>query len=146
MSLRLLQYFHKILSCTSTVPVQSLYGAASLRARKFENRPYRPHPWLRGSSCIEVEGFQGLGLLGRRGSGRIGAAVAFSQGFVHFMQILNENDGFNKQDFPWFQQIQRFLEFSSYSPPQVDRIWGRWGSYYNIPKAIFYLLEGDYRV
>ena len=25
-----------------------------------------------------------------------------------------------------------------------DRIWGIWGSYYNIPKAIFYLLKGDY--
>ena len=33
-----------------------------------------------------------------------------------------------------------------YSAPQVDRIWGIWGSYYNIPKAIFYLLNGDYRV
>ena len=31
-----------------------------------------------------------------------------------------------------------------YSPPPVDRIWGIWGSYYNIPKAIFYLLVGDY--
>ena len=27
----------------------------------------------------------------------------------------------------------------------MDRIWGIWGSYYNIPKAIFYLLKGDYR-
>ena len=26
----------------------------------------------------------------------------------------------------------------------MDRIWGIWGSYYNIPKAIFYLLKGDY--
>ena len=26
----------------------------------------------------------------------------------------------------------------------MDRIWGIWGSYYNIPKAIFYLLMGDY--
>ena len=25
-----------------------------------------------------------------------------------------------------------------------DRIWGIWGSYYNIPKAMFYLLQGDY--
>ena len=33
-----------------------------------------------------------------------------------------------------------------YSPPEVDRIWGIWGSYYNIPKAIFYLPKGDYRV
>ena len=24
------------------------------------------------------------------------------------------------------------------------RIWGIWGSYYNIPKAIFYVLKGDY--
>ena len=31
-----------------------------------------------------------------------------------------------------------------YSPPQVDRIWDIWGSYYHIPKAIFYLLKGDY--
>ena len=31
-----------------------------------------------------------------------------------------------------------------YSPSQVDRIWGMWGSYYKIPKAIFYLLKGDY--
>ena len=31
-----------------------------------------------------------------------------------------------------------------YSPPSVDRIWGIWGSYYNIPKNIFALLRGDY--
>ena len=31
-----------------------------------------------------------------------------------------------------------------YSPPQVDRIWGIWGSSYSIPKAIFNLLKGDY--
>ena len=30
--------------------------------------------------------------------------------------------------------------------PRGDRTWGIWGSYYNIPKAIFYLLKGDYRV
>ena len=33
-----------------------------------------------------------------------------------------------------------------YSPPQVDRIWGIWGSYSNIPEAILYLLQGDYTV
>ena len=33
-----------------------------------------------------------------------------------------------------------------YSPPHVDRIWGIWGSYYNKPQAIFYLLKGDYRL
>ena len=32
-----------------------------------------------------------------------------------------------------------------YSPPEVDRIEGIWGSDYNIPKAILYLLKGDYR-
>ena len=32
-----------------------------------------------------------------------------------------------------------------YSPLEVDRIWGSFGSYYSIPEAIlFYLLEGDY--
>ena len=31
-----------------------------------------------------------------------------------------------------------------YSPPQVDRNWGIWGSYYKIAKVIFYLLKGDY--
>ena len=29
-------------------------------------------------------------------------------------------------------------------PLLVDRIWVIWGSYFNIPKAIFYLLQGDY--
>ena len=29
------------------------------------------------------------------------------------------------------------------SPPLLDRIWGMWGFYYNIPKAMFYLLKGD---
>ena len=33
-----------------------------------------------------------------------------------------------------------------YSPPSVDRIWGIWGSYYNKPKAMFYLLKGDYKL
>ena len=29
-----------------------------------------------------------------------------------------------------------------HSPASVNRIWGIWGSYCNIPKAIFYLLQG----
>ena len=29
------------------------------------------------------------------------------------------------------------LGFRAYSPPSVDRIWGIWGSYNNVPKAIF---------
>ena len=32
--------------------------------------------------------------------------------------------------------------FTHYSPPYVDRTWDMWGSYYNMPKAIFYVLEG----
>ena len=28
------------------------------------------------------------------------------------------------------------------SPPEEHRLWGTWGSYHNVPKAIFYLLEG----
>ena len=31
-----------------------------------------------------------------------------------------------------------------FSPPEVDRTWDIWGSYYNIPKAILYLRKGDY--
>ena len=27
----------------------------------------------------------------------------------------------------------------------MDRIWGIWGSDYNTPKAIFYLIKGDCR-
>ena len=36
------------------------------------------------------------------------------------------------------------LKPKAYSPPEVDRIWGIWESEYNIPKAIFHLLKGDY--
>ena len=31
-----------------------------------------------------------------------------------------------------------------FSPSEVDRIWVTWESYYNIPIAIFYLLQEDY--
>ena len=34
---------------------------------------------------------------------------------------------------------------NAYSPRKVDRIWGIWGSYYTLPKAIFHLLTGDYK-
>ena len=34
---------------------------------------------------------------------------------------------------------------AGYSPPKVDTKWAIWGSYYGIPKAMFYLLKGDYR-
>ena len=54
----------------------------------------------------------------------------------------------NKQDYvgttagihPQFRTRQE------YSPPSVDSICVIWGSYYDIPKAIFYLLKGDYRL
>ena len=29
----------------------------------------------------------------------------------------------------------------THSQPEVDRIWDIWGSYYHIPKAIFYQLK-----
>ena len=38
------------------------------------------------------------------------------------------------------------LGFRGYSFPYVDRIWGIWGSYCNIYKAIFCLPKEDYRV
>ena len=37
----------------------------------------------------------------------------------------------------------KHTNLKAYSPPQVDRIWGIWGSYYNIPKVMFY--NGDYK-
>ena len=36
------------------------------------------------------------------------------------------------------------LALRAYSPPSVDRVWVVWGSSYNVPKAIFYRLKGDY--
>ena len=30
-------------------------------------------------------------------------------------------------------------------PPEVDRIWDIWGSYSHLPKALFYLLKGNYK-
>ena len=41
----------------------------------------------------------------------------------------------------------RLKKRRAYSPPWVDRIWSMWGSYYitYIPKAVFYLLKGEYR-
>ena len=40
--------------------------------------------------------------------------------------------------------IQCFRCQCIYSRLKVDRIWSIWGSYYKIPNAIFYLLEGDH--
>ena len=39
----------------------------------------------------------------------------------------------------------RVFECVRLRTPQADRIWGIWGSYYSIRKAIFYLLNGDYK-
>ena len=47
---------------------------------------------------------------------------------------------------PSCRQEAQFQEPGNYSPPQVDRILGIWRSYYNIPKAIFCLLKGDYNL
>ena len=41
-------------------------------------------------------------------------------------------------------QLDMACTSSNYSPSPVDRIWGIWASYYNIPRAIFYLLKVDY--
>ena len=36
------------------------------------------------------------------------------------------------------------IEYLYIVPPEVDRVRGIWGSYYNVPEAIFYLLNGGY--
>ena len=36
------------------------------------------------------------------------------------------------------------LNPKSCTTPEVDRIWGIWGSCYNTPEATFFLLKGDY--
>ena len=44
----------------------------------------------------------------------------------------------------WCQGLQMLkCTLQYYSPPYVDRIRAIWGSYFDIPKAIFYLLRGD---
>ena len=43
------------------------------------------------------------------------------------------------------QELWTSTRFRVIVPPFVDRRWGIWGSYYNIPKAIFYLLLEDYK-
>ena len=40
--------------------------------------------------------------------------------------------------------LLKVLGFRASSPP-LDRLWGIWGSYCNMPKAVFYLLQGDYK-
>ena len=44
-----------------------------------------------------------------------------------------------KQPMPSNYPSQRLIV-----PSYADRIWGIWGPYYSIPKAILYLLKGDY--
>ena len=39
-----------------------------------------------------------------------------------------------------------YLGVRVYSPPEVDRIWGIWGTYFHIAKAILYRLKGHYSV
>ena len=44
----------------------------------------------------------------------------------------------------WAQRIPPLTPNpKTYSPPQVDTIWGIWGSYYNILKAVFHLHKGE---
>ena len=44
---------------------------------------------------------------------------------------------------PFLDCLLTTSKFLAYSPPEVDRIWGIWVSYYNIPTVIFYLLKGE---
>ena len=38
-----------------------------------------------------------------------------------------------------------YLNPLGHSPSKVDRIWGIWGSYSSMPKAMFYLPKRDYK-
>ena len=40
-------------------------------------------------------------------------------------------------------KIKETESLLSYNPAYVDRIWGLWGSHYNMPKAVFYVRKGD---
>ena len=40
--------------------------------------------------------------------------------------------------------LKDFLAPTFYNPPEAETICGIWGSYSNMPKAIFYLLKADY--
>ena len=42
--------------------------------------------------------------------------------------------------------LQGARGWGGYTRPELSRIWGIWGSYYNIPKARFYVLKGGYIV
>ena len=71
----------------------------------------------------------------------MGSNIRFLGGYIRMMEKKMET---TIQDLGF---KVKGLGFRGYSPPPyVDRIWGIWGSYYNIPKAIFYLLKRDYRV
>ena len=52
------------------------------------------------------------------------------------------------QGYPFWGPHKRTIVFWGlyWGPPirEITRQWGIWGSYYKIPKSIFYLLKGDY--
>ena len=59
------------------------------------------------------------------------------------ISMLDENRAW--PNIPCAVWVLRILALP-HSPPQVDRMWDIWGSYYNIDEAIFYLLKGDYSI
>ena len=48
-------------------------------------------------------------------------------------------------DHPAGGDVEVMVGPKPYSTPEADRVWGIWGSYYDIRKGIFYLLQGDYK-
>ena len=68
-------------------------------------------------------------------------------GNPHVGLVAEKALGLNLQSFERFEAPCESpgIGFLAYGPLLVDRRWGIWGSCYNIPKAMFYLLEGDYR-
>ena len=74
--------------------------------------------WKRYEKCLESRGTVSL----------------WASYFFCIFHVL-QNGGFT---------ISTFHVSKSDSPFSVNGIWGGWGSYDNIRKAIFYLLKGDY--
>ena len=108
---------------------------------------------------ILVRGIQksNLKLECRNWAKRLGEpSVVLMRGDMESIFQSNIANSYNSYPRSTIPQYEIFLIYSSpdvhtlggerYSPPEVDRKWGIWGSYYNIPKTIFYLLKGDDRL
>ena len=55
------------------------------------------------------------------------------------MKITSKVPGSNLQE-----QVPCLSCARTTGPPYANRIWGIWGSYNDVPQAMFYLLMGDY--